>query len=73
MAASLTQAELADWVGVDRSHISGLKRGQRNPTIVRRWHIAEALKVSTRFLMRRIDHDSEVWTIGGWASSGRRY
>ncbi|ULL01234.1 helix-turn-helix transcriptional regulator [Bradyrhizobium sp. I71] len=43
LAANLTQAELAERVGVDRAYISGLEQGQRNPTVVSLWHVAKAL------------------------------
>lgn len=42
-AAGLSQAELAERMGVDRAYVSGLELGQRNPTIVTLWHVAEAL------------------------------
>jgi transcriptional regulator with XRE-family HTH domain len=43
LAAGLTQAELAERMGVDRGYVSGLELGQRNPTIVTLWHTAQAL------------------------------
>jgi len=48
MAAGLSQAELAERMGVDRAYVSGLELGQRNPTIVTLWHIAKALGVRLR-------------------------
>ena len=45
MAAGLTQAALAERMGVDRAYVSGLELGQRNPTIVTLWHISKALGV----------------------------
>jgi transcriptional regulator with XRE-family HTH domain len=39
------QAALAERMGVDRAYVSGLELGQRNPTIVTLWHLAEALGV----------------------------
>ncbi|WP_416193140.1 helix-turn-helix domain-containing protein [Nitrobacter sp. TKz-YC01] len=44
-AASISQAELANRMGVDRAYVSGLELGQRNPTIVTLWHVAKALDV----------------------------
>jgi transcriptional regulator with XRE-family HTH domain len=41
--AGLTQAELATRMGVDRSYISGLEKGERNPTVLTLWHVAQAL------------------------------
>jgi transcriptional regulator with XRE-family HTH domain len=35
-------------MGVDRAYVSGLELGQRNPTVVTLWHIAEALGVKLR-------------------------
>jgi transcriptional regulator with XRE-family HTH domain len=46
IAAGLTQAKLAERMGVDRAYVSGLELGQRNPTIVSLWHVAQALGVS---------------------------
>ncbi|MFZ0150948.1 MAG: helix-turn-helix transcriptional regulator [Xanthobacteraceae bacterium] len=43
--AGLSQAALAERMGVDRAYVSGLELGQRNPTVVTLWHIAEALGV----------------------------
>lgn len=48
LAAELSQAELADRMGVDRSYVSGLEQGQRNPTIISLWHAATALGVPLR-------------------------
>ena len=45
IAAGLTQASLAERMGVDRAYVSGLELGQRNPTVVTLWHIAQALGV----------------------------
>jgi transcriptional regulator with XRE-family HTH domain len=46
--AGLSQAALAERMGVDRAYVSGLELGQRNPTIVTLWHIAMALGVKLR-------------------------
>jgi transcriptional regulator with XRE-family HTH domain len=45
IAAGLSQAELAERMGVDRAYVSGLELGQRNPTVLTLWHIARALEV----------------------------
>jgi transcriptional regulator with XRE-family HTH domain len=47
-AAGISQAELANRMGVDRAYVSGLELGQRNPTIVTLWHIAKALDLDFR-------------------------
>jgi transcriptional regulator with XRE-family HTH domain len=48
IAAGLSQASLAERMGVDRAYVSGLELGQRNPTIVTLWHIGKALEVKLR-------------------------
>ena len=45
IAAGLSQAALAERMGVDRAYVSGLELGQRNQTIVTLWHVSEALGV----------------------------
>jgi transcriptional regulator with XRE-family HTH domain len=50
IAAGLSQAALAERMGVDRAYVSGLELGQRNPTVVTLWHIAQALEVKLRHL-----------------------
>lgn len=47
-AAGLSQAELANRMGVDRAYVSGLELGQRNPTVVTLWHIGQALEIDVR-------------------------
>lgn len=42
---SITQENLSFDVGVDRTYISLLERGLRNPTLKRLWQIAKVLKV----------------------------
>jgi transcriptional regulator with XRE-family HTH domain len=44
-AAGLSQAGLAERMGVDRAYLSGLELGERNPTVVTLWHVAQALGV----------------------------
>jgi transcriptional regulator with XRE-family HTH domain len=48
LATKLTQAELAVRMGVDRSYISGIELGQRNPTIITLWHMARAMNVPVK-------------------------
>ena len=52
LAAGLTQAALADRLGMDRAYISGLELGQRNPTVVTLWHVAKALNVPVGQIFR---------------------
>jgi len=42
-AAGITQAKLSAEMERDRSYISGLELGQRNPTVLTLWHLAQAL------------------------------
>ena len=48
IAAGLSQAKLAERMGVDRAYVSGVEMGQRNPTVITLWHIARALGVKVR-------------------------
>jgi transcriptional regulator with XRE-family HTH domain len=48
----LSQAEVANRMGVDRAYISGLELGQRNPTIITLWHAAQALEVEVHLLLK---------------------
>lgn len=48
LAAGISQAELATRMGVDRAYVSGLEKGQRNPTVVTLWHIGRALNVQPK-------------------------
>ncbi len=55
------QAELAARMGIDRGYISGLEKGERNPTVVTLWHLGQALDVQAgEFLKpkRAKRHDS---------------
>lgn len=47
----MTQEQLALEVGMERSYISDLERGQRNPTVRALGRLAEALKVQPHTLL----------------------
>lgn len=47
----LSQAALADRVGVDRAHISLMERGEQNVTLLTLWHVSEAVKVKPAELL----------------------
>lgn len=47
---SLTQEDLAYKVGVDRSYMGFLERGEKNPTLSTLMKIARALKISLQEL-----------------------
>jgi transcriptional regulator with XRE-family HTH domain len=49
----LSQAEVANRMGVDRAYVSGLELGQRNPTVVTLWHAAQALEVEVHLLLKK--------------------
>lgn len=48
----LTQEEVADRSGFSQQYLSGLERGQRNPTVVSHFEIAQALGVDYLELVR---------------------
>ncbi|MFQ5684906.1 MAG: helix-turn-helix domain-containing protein [Candidatus Binatia bacterium] len=51
----LSQEEFADRVGIDRTYISGIERGVRNPTIAVLQRVAAALEVSLSELFKGCD------------------
>ena len=57
MAIEISQEDLADQVGLDRTYISGIERGLRNPTFLVLLRLAEALKVPVRGLVDLKDAD----------------
>lgn len=46
LQAKLSQEELADRAGIDRTYMSGLERGLRNPSLLVMERIAQALGAS---------------------------
>ena len=51
LQADMTQARVAEIMGVDRAYISALERGERNPTAISLWQTAEALGVHVTALL----------------------
>lgn len=51
LALGLSQEAVAERMGVDRAYVSGLERGERNPTIVTLWHAALALDIELHQLL----------------------
>ncbi|MEI9406931.1 helix-turn-helix transcriptional regulator [Mesorhizobium argentiipisi] len=45
-AAGLTQEQVADRADISQQYISGLERGQRNPSVETLYKVAQALGVS---------------------------
>jgi transcriptional regulator with XRE-family HTH domain len=46
LTKGFTQERFAEVSGVTQQYVSGLERGQRNPTVVTLYHLATALGVS---------------------------
>jgi transcriptional regulator with XRE-family HTH domain len=51
--AGLSQEELADRSGLDRSYVGGIERGERNPTLLVIFKIAQGLSLSVSQLFAR--------------------
>lgn len=51
---NLTQEDLADKVGVDRSYMGFVERGEKNPTLGKLVLIAKAFKISLSDLFKGI-------------------
>jgi transcriptional regulator with XRE-family HTH domain len=50
----MTQAELADLLGLDRSYLGEIEQGKRNPCLVNLEIIANGLKVTLSQMLSRI-------------------
>jgi transcriptional regulator with XRE-family HTH domain len=50
----LTQAELADLPGLDRSYLVEIEQGKRNPCLINLAIIAKGLKISLSQMLSRI-------------------
>lgn len=53
LAKGLTQEQFADVSGFTQQYISGLESGQRNPTVVSLFELAQALGVDPAELLKR--------------------
>lgn len=53
LAAGLRQEELAGRCGLDRTYVSGIERGRRNPTVLVLGDLAAALGVCVADLLRQ--------------------
>jgi transcriptional regulator with XRE-family HTH domain len=51
--AKLSQEDLADLACIDRTYVSGVERGIRNPTVTVLQSLAEALKIDTSALLQK--------------------
>lgn len=52
LKAGLSQEQLAERSGFSQQYLSGLERGQRNPTVVTLFELAQALGVQPVDLLR---------------------
>jgi transcriptional regulator with XRE-family HTH domain len=52
--AGLSQAALAERMGVDRAYVSGLELGQAKPDNHELWHISEALGVRLQSFFKEV-------------------
>jgi len=50
-ALGMTQEELAEAAGVSQQYVSGLERGDRNPTILTLWELSRPLKATPADLL----------------------
>jgi transcriptional regulator with XRE-family HTH domain len=56
----ISQEQLADKTGIHRTYIGGIERGERNPTLLMIYRIAEALGVSPVRLLEPITSDERT-------------
>lgn len=55
---NLTQEEVEARSGFSQQYLSGLERGQRNPTVITLYELAQALGVNHMDLVRPAEQDS---------------
>jgi transcriptional regulator with XRE-family HTH domain len=55
----LSQEELGARCGLDRTYVSGVERGERNPTIQTIWVFAEGLDIAPSMLLGRAEQRIE--------------
>ena len=56
---NLSQEQLADLAGLDRTYISGVERGKRNVSLLNIAKIARALEVPIEFLVSEGSHHAD--------------
>lgn len=54
----LTQEQIAERSGISQQYLSGLERGQRNPTVITLYELAQALGVDHIDLVRPSGEDA---------------
>ena len=57
-ARGLTQEQVAETSGYGQNYISSLERGQRNPTVITLFLLAEAVGATPQDLVSPADNDS---------------
>lgn len=55
--AMLSQEELAGRADLDRTYISGVERGTRNPSLVAINRISKGLRITASQLLEGLEHD----------------
>ncbi len=55
----LTQEQIEERSGISQQYLSGLERGQRNPTVITLYELAQALGVDHIELVRPSDEDAK--------------
>lgn len=55
----LSQEELGYRCGLDRTYVSGIERGVRNPTLKAVWQLADGLEVDASVLLRSAETSVE--------------
>lgn len=58
---SLTQDQLAERAGTERSHISALERAEKGPTLATILSLAEALSIPVGHLMGLVEERLRDW------------
>jgi transcriptional regulator with XRE-family HTH domain len=53
----ISQEKLALEMGMDRSYVSALERGEHNPTLWTLWRLRSVLRLSAVQLVREIEHN----------------
>ena len=56
----ISQEDFADQVGLDRTYVSGIERGIRNPTLLVLLRLAQVLGVSVAQLLESDDGEAET-------------
>jgi transcriptional regulator with XRE-family HTH domain len=59
--AKLTQEDLADMAGIERSHVGTIERGENNLTLISIVKLCDALKINPSDLLTDLDK----WPKGG--------